>query len=111
MFVNIQQATGLTGKSRATISRHIKSGKLSRTVDGIDTAELMRVYGALVAAHNEPVLQAKYEALSERETWLMAQIDSLSKQLIEQKSEHLDREKRLMALLEHQVGKKRFGLF
>jgi hypothetical protein len=41
----------------------------------------------------------------------MAQIDSLSKQLIEQKSEHLDREKRLMALLEHQVEKKRFGLF
>jgi hypothetical protein len=111
MFVNIQQATGLTGKSRATISRHIKSGKLSRTVDGIDTAELMRVYGALVAEHDEPVLQAKYEALSERETWLMAQIDSLSKQLIEQKSDHLDREKRLMALLERQVEKKRFGLF
>jgi hypothetical protein len=111
MFVNIEQATGLTGKSRATISRHIKSGKLSRTVDGIDTAELMRVYGALVSVPDKPVLQAKYEALSERETWLMAQIDSLSKQLLEQKAEHLEMEKRLMGLLEHKIEKKRFGLF
>jgi hypothetical protein len=111
MFVNIEQATGLTGKSRATISRHIKSGKLSRTVDGIDTAELMRVYGALVSVPDKPVLQVKDSSLNERETWLMAQIDSLSRQLVEQKAEHLDREKRLMALLEHHVEKKKFGFF
>ena len=48
MYVTIQEATKLTGKSRATISRHIISGKLSKTDKGIDTAELMRVYGALV---------------------------------------------------------------
>ena len=48
MYVTIQQATKLTGKSRATITRHIGSGKLSKTNKGIDTAELMRVYGALV---------------------------------------------------------------
>ena len=48
MYVTIQEATKLTGKSRATISRHISSGKLSKTDKGIDTAELMRVYGALV---------------------------------------------------------------
>ena len=48
MYVTIQQATKLTGKSRATITRNINSGKLSKTDKGIDTAELMRVYGALV---------------------------------------------------------------
>ena len=44
---------------RATITRHIGSGKLSRTDKGIDTAELIRVYGALVdtldASINKPV--------------------------------------------------------
>ena len=44
MYVTIQEATKLTGRSRATISRHINSGKLSKTDKGIDTAELMRVY-------------------------------------------------------------------
>jgi hypothetical protein len=48
MYVTIQQATKLTGKSRATITRNISSGKLSKTDTGIDTAELMRVYGALI---------------------------------------------------------------
>jgi hypothetical protein len=48
MYVTIQDATKLTGKSRATISRNISSGKLSKTDKGIDIAELMRVYGALV---------------------------------------------------------------
>ena len=48
MYVTIQEATKLTGKSRATITRHISTGKLSKTDKGIDTAELMRVYGALV---------------------------------------------------------------
>ncbi len=97
MQVNIQQATVLTGKSRATISRHIKTGKLSRTAEGIDTAELMRVYGALVATPDK----SADSATSERETWLMSQIDALNKQLSEQKGEHIEREKRLMALLEH----------
>jgi hypothetical protein len=60
MYVTIQQATKLTGKSRATITRHISTGKLSRTDKGIDTAELIRVYGALVdtldASHNESIM-------------------------------------------------------
>ncbi len=113
MHVNIQKATLLTGKSRATIQRHIKAGKLSRTDAGIDTAELLRVYGALVPTPDNSVSQSKDNAMSEREQWLMKQVETLQQQLIEQKSEHIDREKRLMALLEHQTsaGKKRFGFF
>jgi len=43
-------AARIIGKSRATISRHIKLGKLSCEVDGnnsevLDGAELYRVYG------------------------------------------------------------------
>ncbi len=107
MQVNIQQATLLTGKSRATIQRHIKAGKLSRTDKGIDTAELVRVYGELVTTPDKPLSNAT----SEREQWLMRQVEALQQQLIEQKAEHLDREKRLMALLESGATKKRFGLF
>jgi hypothetical protein len=45
--VSVLEASKLTGKSSQTIYRHIKRGKLSKTEDGIDTRELMRVYGAL----------------------------------------------------------------
>jgi len=109
--VNIQQATLLTGKSRATIQRHIKAGKLSRTDKGIDTAELVRVYGELLTTHDNSVSHSKDNAVSEREQWLMRQVEALQQQLLEQKAEHLDREKRLMALLESGATKKRFGLF
>jgi len=45
-IVTVTKAIKLTGKSHATIYRHIKSGKLSKATDGgIDTAELIRVYG------------------------------------------------------------------
>lgn len=47
---SISAASRITGKSRATISRHLKASKLSydRDPDGnkvIDASELMRVYG------------------------------------------------------------------
>ena len=45
-IVTVTKAIKLTGKSHATIYRHIKSGKLSKSPDGgIDTGELIRVYG------------------------------------------------------------------
>jgi len=47
--VSISEAATLTGKNRSTLHRHIATGKLSRVAngDGLDTAELIRVYGAL----------------------------------------------------------------
>ena len=53
MIVNIQKAIELTGVSRSTIQRHIKQGKLSRTDKGIDTSELIMVYGALKNASEQ----------------------------------------------------------
>lgn len=49
--VGIQRATDLTGKSKSTIQRAMKQGKLSYDVDGnrklIDVSELERVYGII----------------------------------------------------------------
>lgn len=51
--LSIGQAAKLTGKSKSTISRAIKSGRLSANRDGdrylIDPAELTRVFDATVA--------------------------------------------------------------
>ena len=50
--VGIQRATELTGKSKSTIQRAMKAGKLSYDVDNgrklIDVSELERVYGTTI---------------------------------------------------------------
>ena len=46
-YVTIEEAAKLTGKSVQSLYRHVKQGKVSKHNDGFDTAELMRVYGAL----------------------------------------------------------------
>jgi len=51
--VSITESVKLTGKSRQTIYRHIRTGKLSKTGNGIDTAELIRVYGEFVTPDTE----------------------------------------------------------
>lgn len=96
MIVNIQKAIELTGVSRSTIQRAIKSGKLSKTDSGIDTSELFRVYPP------KPIEAVKTnqasESMSSRELFLVKQIELLTNQL-ELANE---REKKLFALLEHQ---------
>lgn len=116
MLVTIQKATELTGKSRATISRHIKEGKLSKTDKLLDTSELMRVYGALKNESESSINQSNDVAMSTREIWLVAQIEALQHDIKELKAESLEREKqgverekRLMALLEHQSNRDSSG--
>jgi len=51
-IVTISEAARLTGKSRQTLHRHIVTGKLSKCNTekngiGIDTSELLRVYGSI----------------------------------------------------------------
>lgn len=53
-LLNISQAAKAAGKDRNTIKRYMKDGRLSSTRDGcdkvvIDSAELVRVFGALVS--------------------------------------------------------------
>lgn len=45
-LISISEASELTGKSIPTIYRHVKDGKLTKIDNKIDTAELLRVYGA-----------------------------------------------------------------
>jgi hypothetical protein len=103
MYVTIQQATKLTGKSRATISRHISSGKLSKTDEGIDIAELIRVYGELINTLYASDDASDDDSIMTRERWLMSQIDALQQQLAMQKAEYTEREGKLFAMLTQQT--------
>lgn len=54
-IVTISEAARLAGRDRRTVQRHVNKGRLSRVVRpdgsvGIDTSELVRVYGNLAAA-------------------------------------------------------------
>lgn len=56
-IVSITEAANLVGKSRRTLQRHLSQGVISRCdtatgEQGIDTAELLRYYGAFVVAPN-----------------------------------------------------------
>ena len=63
--ISISEASRLTGKDRSTLHRHIKSGKLSKIMDGgvpfVDTSELARVYPSfkvpVAMQHDAKVLQ------------------------------------------------------
>ena len=102
MIVTIQKATQLTGKSRSTIERHIKRGNLSRSGDGIDTSELLRVYGEFVHAGDVSNDTSNDNAVTQREQWLMQQIEDLKHEHRERERQYLEREQRLMMLLTHQ---------
>jgi len=67
--VGVQRATELTGKSKSTIQRAMKAGKLSYEMDGkrklIDVSELERVYGV-----TSSVKETKVDAKPSYETEL-----------------------------------------
>jgi TolA-binding protein len=119
-FVTITEAAELVNKSTQTLYRHIKSGKLSRESNGLlQTAELIRVYGEL--RKNENSQKVSVDTVSQHESvnvinLLQQQIDKLEKDLQDLKTESLERErqgiereKRLMALLENQTSRDSTG--
>jgi hypothetical protein len=101
MIVTIQKATQLTGKSRSTIERYIKNGMLSRSVDGIDTSELLRVFGAFVQSGDAVHDASTDTAVTQREAWLMQQIEDLKHQHKEYKNESLKREEWLRSEMQN----------
>ena len=115
-IVSRKEAMQLTGKSHATLYRHLKSGKLSKTPDGgIDTAELIRVYGEFVspdAKDASKYIKTDIEHIyqkdkSDTEIKLMQeQIDILKSQLTDTKSQ-LERaqqkEDKLLQLIENRL--------
>ena len=92
MIITLTKATRLTGKSRSTIERHIKQGKLSKTNDGIDTSELLRVYGAFIQSGDVSPDTSNDTSVTHREQWLMRQIEDLKHQYKDYKNESLKRE-------------------
>jgi hypothetical protein len=106
MIVTTQKATLLTGKSRSTIERHIKQGKLSRSGDGIDTSELLRVYGAFIKDGDVSHDASNDTAVTQREQWLMQQIEDIKREHQERERHYIEREQRLMMLLTHQQDQK-----
>lgn len=119
--VTISEASRLTGKDRRTLQRHIAAGKLSKSTIaagglGVDTAELMRVYGAFIAApaapdqgaampqqtapHAAPHAAPSFDSGNDI---LKAEIDNL-KALLAAKQETIDSLNRAMLLLEHKAN-------
>jgi len=113
-LVIITQAAKLAGISKQTLYRHVKAGKVSRRSDGlIDTAELVRVYGELrqvdASTSNKTPRPLLPTENNERDA-LRGHIDTLQKDLIEikkqmeqQRMDSIERERRLMALIEHKA--------
>jgi len=115
-IVSRKEAMQLTGKSHATLYRHLKSGKLSKAPDGgIDTAELIRVYGEFVSPDAEdtsksikPDIEHLYQKdKSDTEIKLMQeQINLLKSQLTDTKSQlerSQQKEDKLLQLIENRL--------
>ncbi|HCA7358528.1 TPA: helix-turn-helix domain-containing protein [Citrobacter freundii] len=111
--VSISEAARLTGKSRTTLHRLIKTGELStchgeRNARMLDTSELLRVFGSLartVAAHDVEQVGEHSVTASQTEN---EQVIRLLKQevehlrtLVSAQGSHIDSLKQAMQLLEH----------
>jgi len=115
-IISISEAARLTGKSRTTIQRQIKAGKLSKCMDsagveGIDTSELLRVFGSFSApAHVHDAIKQTIHVESGTAASIV-QLETeinLLKKLLEEKDkrileiqQHNDSLKHAMLLLEN----------
>lgn len=111
--ISISEAARLTGKSRTTLHRLIKTGELStchgeRNARMLDTSELLRVFGSLArtaAAHD--VEQVGEHGVTASQTENEQVIRSLKQEvehlrtLVSAQGSHIDSLKQAMQLLEH----------
>jgi len=109
----ISEAARLSGKSRSTIHRHIKDGKITKTIsdDGsplIDTAELHRAYGDLSHmshAETAPVKHPDTATPDTRNTYLEAELEHLRAErdaLRDERDRWCAQAERLTTLLTHE---------
>jgi len=131
-IVSISEAAELTGKTRRTIQRHVASGKLSRSVAnggrvGVDTSELMRVYGQLTSRDGDaPMSQPVISTIAhkndindkidnerllrlEHELSLVKVELEAEKKRVQDKQETIDTLKSALKLLEHKQTKDDLG--
>lgn len=83
-YFTIEEAARLTGKSTQTLYRHVKKGKVSRSHDGFETSELMRVYGALRNTNDTTVNFEKVSNESEVELSMLKRENELLRGNIEE---------------------------
>jgi excisionase family DNA binding protein len=104
MKFSIGQAATKTGKPKSTISRAIKTGRISATRNGnrydIDAAELFRVFPATVAQPNKPNDQQPHDPTG--------QTDILTRLAIAETA--LDAEREKTALLQRHLDDVRLML-
>lgn len=111
--VSISEAARLTGKSRTTLHRLIKTGELStcygdRNARMVDVSELLRVFGTL---EQRPAEQVSGQVNEQSDTGFSAQGEQVIAQLrqevehlktlVSAKDSHIDSLKQAMLLLEH----------
>ena len=111
--ISISEAARLTGKSRTTLHRLIKTGELStchgaRNARMVDISELIRVFGPLehrpseqfaaqVSEHSDTGVSAQTELVIAQ---LRQEVEHL-KTLVSAKDSHIDSLKQAMLLIEH----------
>jgi DNA repair exonuclease SbcCD ATPase subunit len=94
MIVSVTKAAKLADVSRTTIYEKIKTGELSRTSEGIDTAELLRVFGELKTG-KQSTSEAPRADSNDMVSWLRKQIDTRDQKLEELEGELTDTQQRL----------------
>ena len=111
--ISISEAARLTGKSRTTLHRLIKTGELStchgaRNSRLVDVSELIRVFGPL---EYSPVEHVTTQASEQSDTGISPQSEQVIAQLrqevehlktlVSAKDSHIDSLKQAMLLIEH----------
>lgn len=111
--VSISEAARLTGKSRTTLHRLIRTGELStcagaRNSKMVDISELIRVFGDIAAPTNEqPKKQVSEQRVTVSDTTNEQVISSLKQEvehlrtLVSAQESHIDSLKQSLHLLEH----------
>jgi hypothetical protein len=111
--ISISEAARLTGKSRTTLHRLIKTGELStchgaRNARMVDVSELIRVFGPLEYRPSEQVAAQVSEhsgtgvsAQSEQVIAQLRQEVEHLKTLVSAKDSHIDSHKQAMQQIEH----------
>ena len=103
-IVTISKASKLVGKTTQTLYRHIKSGKLKRTREGVDTNDLIDVYGDLKLEHK---IESECVQLPPPETdnefFLQEQLRELQMEMREMREYYERKEDRLLSIIESKL--------
>jgi predicted site-specific integrase-resolvase len=106
-LLNISTAARVSGKSRITIQRYLKNGRLSGVIDNdghikIDTSELLRVFGELADTDAlNKVQHESYKSATDAENNVTHEQVPISvyEDIKTQLNAALEREKNLLAML------------